>query len=213
MVAILSVATDFRHQKMDQMFQAIFHAHRFEDGLPLGGTGQQRAGNQVGQLIRRIHFDQLVQRVLHGMGDRRLGFVRLVKLRQVLHQLRLDGAGLLEPFHHQFTHLEQQRIHDDAVHRSGRQGVDAVNPVRLVAHGPTQFVPGSHYSGRRPPTQDNPTFEGREAVPVFCKAGDIYLTNHQCWHRGAPNVSDRTRYVLQLQYATRWADRRFRGVA
>jgi hypothetical protein len=89
----------------------------------------------------------------------------------------------------------------------------ALSDIETEAHGPTQFVPGSHYSGRRPPTQENPTFEGRGPVPVFCRAGDIYLTNHQCWHRGAPNTSDRIRYVLQLQYAARWADRRFRGVA
>jgi hypothetical protein len=89
----------------------------------------------------------------------------------------------------------------------------ALSDIETEAHGPTQFVPGSHYSGRRPPTQENPTFEGRGPVPVFCKAGDIYLTNHQCWHRGAPNTSDRIRYVLQVQYAARWADRRFRGVA
>ena len=89
----------------------------------------------------------------------------------------------------------------------------ALSDIETEAHGPTQFVPESHYSGRRPPTQENPTFEGKGPVSVFCKAGDVYLTNHQCWHRGAPNVSDRTRYVLQLQYATRWADRRFRGVA
>jgi len=88
----------------------------------------------------------------------------------------------------------------------------ALSDIDTEEHGPTQFVPGSHYSGRRPP-QENPTFEGRGPVSVFCKAGDVYLTNHQCWHRGAPNLSDRTRYVLQLQYATRWADRRFRGVA
>lgn len=89
----------------------------------------------------------------------------------------------------------------------------ALSDIPTEVHGPTQFVPGSHYSGRRPPTQENPTFEGREAVSVCCQAGDVYLTNHQCWHRGAPNLSDQTRYVLQLQYATRWADRRFRGVA
>ncbi|WP_395093732.1 phytanoyl-CoA dioxygenase family protein [Armatimonas sp.] len=90
----------------------------------------------------------------------------------------------------------------------------ALSAIETLEHGPTQFVPGSHYSGRRPPKgEENPVFEGQGPVPVFCKAGDVYLTNHQCWHRGAPNLSDRTRYVLQLQYATRWADRRFRGVA
>jgi ectoine hydroxylase-related dioxygenase (phytanoyl-CoA dioxygenase family) len=89
----------------------------------------------------------------------------------------------------------------------------ALSDIETAAHGPTQFVPGSHYSGRHPSPKDAPVFEGRGAVDVLCRAGDIYLTNHQCWHRGAPNISDRIRYVLQVQYAARWADRRFRGVA
>lgn len=89
----------------------------------------------------------------------------------------------------------------------------ALSDIDTLEHGPTQYVPGSHYSGRQPNSQECPVFEGKEAVPVLCKAGDIYLTNHQCWHRGAPNVSDRTRYVMQVQYAQRWADARFKGIA
>ncbi len=89
----------------------------------------------------------------------------------------------------------------------------ALSDITTLAHGPTQYVPGSHYSGRQPPTQEDPEFEGHGAEAVFCQAGDVYLTNHQAWHRGAPNTSDRVRYVLQLQYAQRWADTRFRGTA
>lgn len=89
----------------------------------------------------------------------------------------------------------------------------ALSDIESIDHGPTQYVPQSHYSGRHPVTQDDPCFEGNAPVPVMCSAGDIYLTNHQCWHRGAPNVSQRTRYVMQVQYAARWADARFRGLA
>src|SRR4029078_3567789 len=90
----------------------------------------------------------------------------------------------------------------------------ALSDIDSIEDGPTQFVPASHYSGRYPPKgEDVPTFEGRAPKSLLCKAGDIYLTNHQCWHRGAPNTSDRIRYVMQLQYAQRWADARFRGVA
>jgi ectoine hydroxylase-related dioxygenase (phytanoyl-CoA dioxygenase family) len=89
----------------------------------------------------------------------------------------------------------------------------ALSDIESEAHGPTQFVPGSHYAGRYPHPPEAPLFEGQGPINVLCKAGDIYLTNHQCWHRGAPNVSVRIRYVLQVQYAVRWADRRFRGVA
>ena len=85
--------------------------------------------------------------------------------------------------------------------------------IDSVEHGATQFVPGSHYSGRAPEAGDSPMFEGRGPVAVLCKAGDIYLTNHQCWHRGAPNLSNRTRYLMQLQYARHWADKRFKGFA
>lgn len=89
----------------------------------------------------------------------------------------------------------------------------ALSDITALEHGPTQYVPGSHYSGRPPESQDEPVFEGCGPEAVFCRAGDIYLTNHQTWHRGAPNTSDRVRYVLQLQYAQRWADTRFRGTA
>jgi hypothetical protein len=88
----------------------------------------------------------------------------------------------------------------------------ALTDIDSLEHGATQFVPTSHYSGRLPQS-DNPTFEGLGPVAILCKAGDIYLTNHQCWHRGAPNLSDRTRYLMQIQFAQRWADKRFKGLA
>ncbi|MDX1930972.1 MAG: phytanoyl-CoA dioxygenase family protein [Capsulimonadales bacterium] len=89
----------------------------------------------------------------------------------------------------------------------------ALSDIDTLDHGPTEFVPGSHYSGRRPPPEDPPTFEGREPEAMLCRAGDVYLFNHQTWHRGRPNRSDRTRYLMQLQYAQRWADARFKGLA
>jgi phytanoyl-CoA dioxygenase PhyH len=88
----------------------------------------------------------------------------------------------------------------------------ALTDIDSVENGATQFVPGSHYSGRSP-SGENPRFEGQGPKAVLCKAGDAYLTNHQCWHRGAPNLSERTRYLMQLQFAQRWADKRFRGLA
>lgn len=89
----------------------------------------------------------------------------------------------------------------------------ALSDIDTLENGPSQFVPGSHYSGRYPPAGEHPEFEGRGPKPMLCKAGDVYLFNHQCWHRGAPNLSDRTRYLMQLQYAQRWAARRFSGFA
>jgi hypothetical protein len=77
----------------------------------------------------------------------------------------------------------------------------ALTDILTLEDGPTEVVRGSHYSGRLPTSQETPFFEGRGAEPIFCHAGDIYLFNHQVWHRGRPNLSDHTRYLLQLQYA------------
>ena len=85
----------------------------------------------------------------------------------------------------------------------------ALTDIDTEEDGPTQFVPGSHYSGREPNSQEQPEFEGRGPVSALCKAGDIYLQNNQCWHRGGPVTSNRTRYVFQSQYAALWAYRRF----
>lgn len=81
--------------------------------------------------------------------------------------------------------------------------------VTTIEQGPTQYVPGSHYSGRQPDCTENPNFEGQGPVSIFAKAGDAYLHNGQAWHRGAPNLSDQTRYVLQLSYGMRHIAQRF----
>lgn len=85
----------------------------------------------------------------------------------------------------------------------------ALSDIESEADGPTQFVPGSHYAGRHPNDQQQPLFRGQGPVSVLCRAGDIYLQNNQCWHRGGPHSSPRMRYVLQSQYAARWAFTRF----
>jgi ectoine hydroxylase-related dioxygenase (phytanoyl-CoA dioxygenase family) len=81
--------------------------------------------------------------------------------------------------------------------------------LEAIEYGPTQYVPDSHYSGRHPNDKFDPTWEGRKGVTIFCKAGDIYLQNGQVWHRGAPNISSRTRYLLQQSYGTRMIAQRF----
>ncbi len=85
----------------------------------------------------------------------------------------------------------------------------ALSDIDSEENGPTQYVPGSHYSGRPPNSQEHPEFEGRGPVSMLCKAGDLYLHNNQCWHRGAPVTGERMRYLMDSQYAARWAFRRF----
>ena len=85
----------------------------------------------------------------------------------------------------------------------------ALSDLETIDHGPSQYVPGSHYSGRNPPQEGTPEFEGQGPVSILCRAGDIYLHNSQCWHRGTPNRSGKLRYLLQQQYGQGWAFRRY----
>lgn len=85
----------------------------------------------------------------------------------------------------------------------------ALSDIGTLEEGPTQYVRGSHYSGRGPNSQENPEFEGNKPESIYCKAGNIYLQDPQCWHRGAPNTSNKTRYIIQSQYAAYWAYWRF----
>ena len=76
--------------------------------------------------------------------------------------------------------------------------------VDAVKYGPTEVVPGSHYAGRRPNDPDQPSFDGRGPVPILARAGDAYIFNNQVWHRGAPNYSDRVRYLGGVTYSKRF---------
>ncbi len=85
----------------------------------------------------------------------------------------------------------------------------ALSDIDDETQGPTQYVAGSHQSGRKPNPEGVPEFEGCGPTSIYCKAGDVYLHNPQCWHRGAPNSSDQVRYLMQCQYSVDWAFRRF----
>lgn len=74
--------------------------------------------------------------------------------------------------------------------------------------GPTQFVPGSQRSGRKPDPEL--VYEGRGITSAIAKAGDCTLQNGQAWHRGATNLTkDRSRVVQQVSYGRRFIAQRF----
>ena len=94
----------------------------------------------------------------------------------------------------------------------------ALTDIQHIEDGPTQYVPGSHYSGRVPSGAsdgDNYTtsvdlkFKGEGPVSILCKAGDVYLQDPMCWHRGTPNTSGRIRYLFQSLYGANWAHVQF----
>lgn len=75
--------------------------------------------------------------------------------------------------------------------------------VDEVRHGPTETIPGSHLFGSPPPPRMEGTKWEDQIVSHTGPAGSVILFNNQVWHRGAPNRSDRTRYMTQISYGRR----------
>ena len=74
--------------------------------------------------------------------------------------------------------------------------------------GPTAVIPGSHKSGRAPAAERRAdaalTCDGRGALPLTAKAGDVALFVSDVWHRRLPaGEGDRGRFFLQVHYARR----------
>ena len=81
--------------------------------------------------------------------------------------------------------------------------------VPTVAHGQTQFVPGSHLFGAGPPPVMEGTRWGDRVVSCLGSAGGVVMFNNQVWHRGAPNASQVPRYVTQVSYGRRMVNHFF----
>jgi ectoine hydroxylase-related dioxygenase (phytanoyl-CoA dioxygenase family) len=75
--------------------------------------------------------------------------------------------------------------------------------------GPTEVIPGSHLFGAAPPQNMEGTKWERSIVPCPGRAGSVVMFNNQLWHRGAPNQSDRVRYMTQVSYARRIIGHRY----
>lgn len=75
--------------------------------------------------------------------------------------------------------------------------------VTSIEHGPTQFIPGSHLFGASPPGDMSGTKWESRIQNCYGRAGTVIMFNNQVWHRGAPNSSERTRFVTQVSYARR----------
>ena len=81
--------------------------------------------------------------------------------------------------------------------------------VPTVAHGPTQFIPGSHLFGSSPPPVIEGTVWEDKVVSCVGGAGSVVMFNNQVWHRGAPNNSDVPRGMTQVSYARRFVNHFF----
>ena len=74
--------------------------------------------------------------------------------------------------------------------------------------GPTGVIPGSHKSGRPPPSDrvEDPelTCNGNNVVALTAKAGDVCLFVSDAWHRRLPtSAGDTGRFFLQAHYGRR----------
>lgn len=74
--------------------------------------------------------------------------------------------------------------------------------VLTEENGPTQFVKGSHLFGLHC-TNERAEEHADKIVSALGKAGTCVIVNNQTWHRGAPNASNKDRYVTQISYAKR----------
>ena len=77
-----------------------------------------------------------------------------------------------------------------------------------VATTDPSAIPGSHRAGR-PPQPDERSWNGRAAEPVLCRAGDALVFRSELWHSGSRNLSQRTRYLLQVHYGRRMVAQKF----
>jgi ectoine hydroxylase-related dioxygenase (phytanoyl-CoA dioxygenase family) len=81
--------------------------------------------------------------------------------------------------------------------------------VEEPKYGPTEVIPGSHLFGAAPPQTLEGTQWEKLIKPLPAPAGSVVMFNNQLWHRGAPNQSDRTRYMTQVSYARRIIGHRY----
>ena len=87
-----------------------------------------------------------------------------------------------------------------------------------LASGPTGVIPGSHRSGRPPPSARRDdvdlTHEGRGVMPLVARAGDVALFVSDVWHRRLPTLpGDSGRFFLQAHYGRRDIAQRVRPTA
>ncbi len=71
--------------------------------------------------------------------------------------------------------------------------------------GPTELVPGSQRSGRRPePWDAGPRYDGRGPLALQVEVGDCILFHNQVWHHALPHEGAEPRCVAQVHYGARF---------
>lgn len=84
----------------------------------------------------------------------------------------------------------------------------ALTDTEEEKYGPTQFVARSHRFARAPLGENDPLIKKHPVYSFFAAAGDALILNHQTWHRGAQNASERVRSVLVTSFGRRFIQQR-----
>jgi hypothetical protein len=84
-----------------------------------------------------------------------------------------------------------------------------------IEAGPTGLIPGSHTSGQAPPLErladDHLEWNGRGAISLVARAGDVALFVSDIWHRRMPpGPGDPGRMFVQCHYGRRDIAQRIR---
>ncbi len=117
-----------------------------------------------------------------------------------------SGAGLAmwhqdDPPHYEVTHGEPPtNVRLPCLFFTANYYLTDVTETK---HGPTEVVRGSHLIGRTPPQELEKSQWADRIVSCLGPAGSVVMFNNQVWHRGAPNLSEHTRYITQVTYGRR----------
>lgn len=131
MVFILSVTIIFGDQKVNQIFEACFKIDRFKNGLAFWRLGQQRAGDQIGQLIRASNADEMLYQFLE-RTQAKLSEVRIDQLAELFEGVDREFEALVEALGDQFEHLGGERIDGDAITAGAFHRLDSLDAIRFV---------------------------------------------------------------------------------
>ena len=81
--------------------------------------------------------------------------------------------------------------------------------VTEVENGSTETIPRSHLYGQPCPDSLEDTEWEHLCCPNLGPAGSVIMFNNQVWHRGGPNLSERTRKITQVTYGRRLVGHKF----
>ena len=124
----------------------------------------------------------------------------------------LTGNTILPCTDAQQLHRDQGNLWKDADESHRPSNISVHVPLMDIddRNGSTEVWPGTHRLAHQGPVPtEQADLDARAAVAppsqVVCPAGGVILRDARAWHRGMPNLTERTRLMLGMIFAARWA--------